>query len=510
MNGFVKAKQKEIERLEQCHPLYDRHLETWELYDAVWTGRLSERLQRRYLPKGRTEEENLYKLRLQLSQWTPESQTLVRRVLNHVFRDQPDRHLGSKPHLNAFLMNATPDGKTIDAFMFHATGMALTYGMAFLVVDMPECPSGLEAASREDERAAGLRIPYVIAATPLSVLDWDLDAGERLRYLKLLTQPTYLQPDGERISLKRYTEYTPQEWKRTDVIEEDGAKLIRSVSGEHGLGQVPVVPMTYEMVEPMIGRSYVELSARVDVDIYQTESDRAYDRYDKAHPLLVIKSEDDLDQVYGKNFVVKLRPGEDAGYASTDGRIFDCIEEHIERRKRDIYRFGHVEPPTVQYRVQSGISRVVAQEEEGQLYASVAGMAQDAETEIWELVSRWLAGPREWDEDEKAFQGYIRCPRKFNVLTSQEMLHLTRELTELGAPALVVREMKKQLWAQILGSVAPEVLEEANRATDENDVHRTIEQQIEIARLSGELHRDGVLAVEDVKQVVRVFGGDGE
>ncbi len=508
--GWVQVSKATAARLEQRHPLYDQNREVWELYEAIFAGRLPDRLQKKFLPRGRTEEEKLYELRLLLSQWTPESQTLVRRVLNHVFRDPPDRFLGDNPLLNGFMTRACSDGKGIDELMLRATNVALTFGMALIAIDMRERPEALNAQSREDESAAGLHLPYGIVATPLDVPDWDVDDQEELTYLKLVTHPHRLRKSGERLQLTRYTEYTRENWSRTDVVERDGRKWMRRHAGEHGLGRVPVVQHAYESIAPMVGRSYVELAARVDVDIYQTESDRAYDRYDKAHPLLVIKSDDDLDKVYGKNFVVKLRPGEDAGYASSDSRVFESIESHIERRQKDLYRFGHIEPPVGKQTVESGLARLMAQEDEGRLYASVADQAERAETEVWELAARWLAGERSQHPHERAFTGYVRYPDRFNVLSSHELAGLTKELLDLGAPSVVIREIKKQLWTQVLGSVAPEVLNEAASATEEDDVHLTVKQRIDVARLAADLHQAGVLSEEDVNQAFARFGSSGK
>lgn len=504
--SWKAASPEEVARLERRHPIYREHRQMWELYQAVWTGQLNETLQERFLPRGRTEEESLYRLRLQLSQWTPESQTLVRQVLNHVFRDRPDRRLEGHPRLALFLDRACPDGRGMDDLMYRSTGLALTFGMAFIVVDMPERPESLQAVSLEDEAVMGLTLPYAIVATPLDIYDWDVDSRDRVTYLKLVTHPSCLGPDGKRVNLTRYTEYTTEGWIRTDVKNSESTPQMRRISGEHGLGRVPVVQHAYEPIAPMLGRSYIELSARADVDIYQTESDRAYDRYDKAHPLLVIKSEDDLDRVYGKNFVVKLRPGEDAGYAAAGGGIFETAEEHIERRQRDLYRYGHVEPPIYKSIVESGRARLVAQEEEGRLYATVADGVERAEIEVWELAARWLSGPRTWGENERAFRGYIRYPDKFNVLTTEELVKLVRNLCELSAPEIVIREVKKQLWAQVLGSVAPEVLEEAAQITDGVANRFTVDQSLAIAQLAAQLHQAGVVGKEEVAHALSRLG----
>ena len=504
--GWSAVTPEILRQLEQRHPLYEKLHETRELYQAIWTGQLPPALQRRFLPKGRTEEDSLYQLRLQLTQWTPESQTLVRHVLNHVLRERPDRSLGDHLLLNTFLDHACPDGRGIDELMYRAASIALTFGTAFIVVDMRERPEALDAQNREDEHNAGVGMPYATVATPLEVTDWDLDEGEQLTYLKLVTHPTRLSQDGTRTHITRYTEYTREAWARTDLIEDDGKIMMRRISSEHLLGRVPVVPLMYERIEPVIGRSYIELPARVDVDLYQTESDRAYDRYDKAHPLLVIKSDDDLDNVYGKNFVVKLRPGEDAGYTSTDGRVFDAIETHIQRRQRDIYRYGHIEPPSVKNRVQSGIARVVAQEEEGQLYAGIADQLERAETEVWELAARWLTGTRRWDTNQKAFTGSVRYPDRFSVLSAEEMVSLLKELTELGAPSVVIRELKKQVWARVLGSMTPDVLNSITQATEDDDIHHTVEQRIEIAELASRLHEKNVLSDHGLAKTVGRLG----
>lgn len=170
---------------------------------------------------------------------------------------------GISEEWEASLKNVDRKGMPIDRFMADAARFAFVFGHVFIVADMPRIQD--QPRTEAERKQRGLR-PYYGLYFPTEATNWELDEDMRLRWIRfrelpvtdmnpwtsrtreakkaiqILADPTLARGKQTFASpgLARYRTWTKDYWAVHDV---DGQKVQLADYGEHGLGEVPVVPV---------------------------------------------------------------------------------------------------------------------------------------------------------------------------------------------------------------------------------------------------------------------------
>ena len=98
--------------LDTKHPDYLQWAPEWDLYRDILGDVDVEK--EKYLPRGRQENQSLYDFRVKLSQFIPESNLAVNKIISSLYKDKPKRDIPN-PELDSFLENADLEGTTFKA-----------------------------------------------------------------------------------------------------------------------------------------------------------------------------------------------------------------------------------------------------------------------------------------------------------------------------------------------------------------------------------------------------------
>lgn len=335
-----------------------------------------------YLNKHKRESKEDYQFRQANAYYLNYFSPIVNALVDPIFKRQPlrDYQGPASATIKAFLEDVDTAGADIHTFMKRAAIMAKVYGASFIVVD--------NASERQSRTVAEMlqqrEIPFAYVLGPQDLEEYGIDQTGSLLYVRFREVASI--KDGT--YQYRYTYYDRTKW------EIWGDNLMKS-SGEHGLGCVPVIPLFPRMLEQRTMKPTPELEpiARTAKALYNHCSWLGEILRNQTFPLLTIPSLDVNDLVVGTNNALGYLPDSShaPAFIAPPSDPATILQNQIASLIQEMYRMASLSfvISTTQNN-NSGIARQWEFERTNQQLANFAMQCARAETEVMELVARWV------------------------------------------------------------------------------------------------------------------------
>lgn len=432
------------DRLSKPHPEYQRMAGTWQFlrasYDggAAWTAKYIRRLGPREVLKD-------YEDRKTRAVFPNYVGPAVRSYASHIMKGQPPIARSSAPDTyQDWLKNVDRRGTSADVFWRGVIRRALLYGSAYVLVDMPAAPKGVQ--TKADDDATG-RLPYLVDVSPLAVVDWKLDRFGRFEWVRIEdTVDKSADALSVREEVKEWTVWYPDRW---DVIDEEGKTVL---SGENPLGAVPLIPVRVEdsEVNELAGGTFMEDFASINRMLANALSLR--DTFLGKNMLQILtmsinymaESGADADAeptlADGSTLMVPegLNPPE---FITPDVSGVEWALQHTEELRWEMYRILTQKDARTRAEVdqQSGEAKVQDFAEQAAYMANVATTVEVAENLATQL---WFA----WQQVNMPAGMEVKYPSKFTVRNLEADLALAlgvKGVYGAASPTLVARYLSE-------------------------------------------------------------------
>ncbi|WP_292017761.1 MULTISPECIES: hypothetical protein [unclassified Megasphaera] len=335
-----------------------------------------------YLNKHKRESKEDYQFRQANAYYLNYFSPIVNALVDPIFKRQPlrDYQGPASATIKAFLEDVDTAGADIHTFMKRAAIMAKVYGVSFIVVDNASERRSRTVAEMLQQR----EIPFAYVLGPQDLEEYGIDQTGSLLYVRFKEVASI--KDGT--YQYRYTYYDRTKW------EIWGDNLMKS-SGEHGLGCVPVIPLFPRMLEQRTMKPTPELEpiARTAKALYNHCSWLGEILRNQTFPLLTIPSLDVNDLVVGTNNALGYLPDSShaPAFIAPPSDPATILQNQIASLIQEMYRMASLSfvISTTQNN-NSGIARQWEFERTNQQLANFAMQCARAETEVMELVARWV------------------------------------------------------------------------------------------------------------------------
>ena len=363
------------------------------------------------LTQYQNETQTDYVLRLNATGYDNHVQSVIKVWNSFLFRENPDRDLGSLENLPQtldFVKDADLDGRSFNQVMKDVSIWASVFGHCHVIMVKPN----VGAETLADELAMNVR-PYVNILTPLSVIDWEFqrqpNGKQELIYFK------YIEDFND-------SQRTIREWTRetisTYTVNIDRREMVGEPRIEiNGLGKIPVVTV-YNSKSPVrgIGVSAITDIADLNRMIYNINSEMEQSIRVDGHPSLVKTPETQAG--IGAGSIIHMPDNIDPGlkpylleYNGAELRSMLDVKRNLVEAIDKIANTGGIRQ--TETRSMSGI----ALETEFQLLnARLAEMGDNlelAEEQIWTLFAEYLG---------MTYDGHTTYPDNFNIRDSEQSM----------------------------------------------------------------------------------------
>lgn len=337
-----------------------------------------------YLIPHKRETEQNYRDRQQTAYYLNHFSLIVNALVNPIFKRRPLRDWTgtASPVAEAFLEDVDGAGNDMDSFMQAAALSAKLYGAVFIVVENFQA---MELPASMGEALAQRKFPYAYTLDPDRVEGVSIDKNGRVLSIKFRDTAVSSTMGGEK---ERTVYFDTHSW----AVYEDGALVS---SGEHNLGEVPVVWFPSQHVKNGELNPTPELYpiAGISCSLYNHCSWLTEILRNQTFPLLTFPSKEASDLVIGNNNAlcydgdtVRFQPG----FISPPSDPAALIQSQIKTMVEEMYRMAGLTFATTTKQEASGISRQWEFERTNQRLAAFAKRCAAAERKVMALVARWM------------------------------------------------------------------------------------------------------------------------
>jgi hypothetical protein len=466
------SQETKIQVVTEEHAIYTKMQYLWQFYMDSYQGGYRYRenaagvdsSNAAYLFKHESEDDksNKYETRRIRSFFDNWCRMPINLYLKYIFSERyPIERTSTKLDIfNPYIKNYNIRGKDTDAFMRWCGRNMLIFGVYYILVDRPPLPSYVQ--SKADETKLGIR-SYPTGISPLQLTNWSMNPYTREYDWIVIKVVDYQNRDWKTESASESTYYylwTPDEIYYTD----SGGNLVdpkdMPIEGTpnptpNKLGFVPLVRMTYSDVDnddhpesflmdiAEINRSIYNIDSMYDEELYKLcfaqlmkpKSDQKFTEYDVSQNQNILSVDKVIEYPEG---------GPAPSY------LIPPVKALVEKRARkneliqDIMRLANLgsESGVASDTYQSGIAMSFAYSDTHLTAAQIAGQAEQAEREVWEII-------RMWDDLTPEIQ--VDYPKKFDIRADLEDRENYKALKEnMGKSptlqvALDIKEGKRSL-----------------------------------------------------------------
>ena len=337
-----------------------------------------------YLIPHKRETEQNYRDRQQTAYYLNHFSLIVNALVNPIFKRRPLRDWTgtASPVAEAFLEDVDGAGNDMDSFMQAAALSAKLYGAVFIVVENFQA---MDLPASMGEALAQRKFPYAYTLDPDRVEGVSIDKNGRVLSIKFRDTAVSSTMGGEK---ERTVYFDSHSW----AVYEDGALVS---SGEHNLGEVPVVWFPSQHVKNGELNPTPELYpiAGIACSLYNHCSWLTEILRNQTFPLLTFPSKEASDLVIGNNNAlcydgdtVRFQPG----FISPPSDPAALIQNQIKNMVEEMYRISGLTFSTTTKQEASGISRQWEFERTNQRLSAFAKRCAAAEKKILALVAKWM------------------------------------------------------------------------------------------------------------------------
>lgn len=357
-----------------------------------------------------------------------------------LYQVQPNRETSEQ--YARFAQDADGGRRSIDMLMLSYQRLAMLLGTVYIIVDKPK----VQARTRADER-----LPYLALRLPGALAASKTDAAgnfERATFAETV--------DGE----TRYRTFTREGWTLSE--DQEGREIIEQ--GSYTLGRVPVVKLHSCLpMDPTDVRApaWAHDIAQLNWDLYNQVSEMRELFRKQVFSVLTLPVADSneaqrlTDLKVSTENAITYDPtgGGKPAYIAPPAEPVELYMKNIAATVERIYELANLE--FVGGVQQSGVALAFQFQQANRSLLAMAMLAEQAEIEIADLVSRWQG---------QDFNGVIAYPRDFNLADLGEELKNAMEATSLGISKTFDQEVRKRVARRYLGhNVKAATMEEIDR-----------------------------------------------
>ena len=490
-----------VSTLDQVHEDYVAQVPAWARYES-FTGHMdSVERKKPWLPQGSQEDDEDYRVRLNLTHNLGFSRAAIKRMVGTLTKTpatrdyDPDSTDGGmsrvlKPEETAKLLefdqDATRTGTDFDGYQKSVLRYALRDGVAFTMVDAPAENAGAESGGQQ-------RPPFCEMWTAPEVINWSVDVYGHLEWV-VMRRDVWIQDSPTtgktKYRLWRVLTQTTGEgyraaWVGDDFSQEpepDSEAMLDPTIGvdgawQHDVGMVPLVPLYAEYLETMVGESYIKDVSLADHRKLQFDSDQAMASYLDGSPLLAVWTNDDLDDIgAGAGKTLKLKPdtNEDARYLQPAVAGMQLRSGETESTMRQATNLAGIDPESVVQQgsgtqARSGVSLALSfSTAEAPTLGAISDEMERHDRAVHELVTRYASRERFGPQDQ-AFGGTVKLTRSWDLMSAERQADLALTAAPMVRSEAWMKATAKSLARQIPGNLGDEELQTIDQQIDETD-----------------------------------------
>jgi len=380
-----------------------------------------------YLIRYPRETDAKYNRRKQLAVYPNFVKKIVDTFVSFLFKNPPVRDTSKSPEYAEFIENVDLRGTYIDDFMRHIARLTLIFGTVFVVVDTPK-----EGGN-----------PYATIRLPTQLERVELDEYGRIVKV-VFTEGTEL-----------FRAFEPNRW----IVSKDAEQRIVLEAGEHNLGVVPVVPVSW--AEPLLPNEvltqpFIWDIAKLNFDLYNAISELREILRNITFPVLTLPVKDESmlqkmkDITIGTENFIPYTPesgGKPDFIAPPEGPAKTLLE-YINFLISQIYKAVNLEFALGSHSQKSGVALEFEFQQLNTLLTGLALQMEKAEYQIADLVAKWNGRER--------FEGTISYRKDFSFRDLERELKVAMDAIALGISETFNAELKKKLAREILGDYTNE------------------------------------------------------
>ena len=380
-----------------------------------------------YLVRYPRETDAKYNRRKQLAVYPNFVKKIVDTFVSFLFKNPPVRDTSKSPEYAEFIENVDLRGTYIDDFMHHIARLTLIFGTVFVVVDTP--------------KEGGY--PYATIRLPTQLERVELD--EYGRIVKVVFA------EGTEL----FRAFEPNRW----IVSKDAEQRIVLEAGEHNLGVVPVVPVSW--AEPLLPNEvltqpFIWDIAKLNFDLYNAISELREILRNITFPVLTLPVKDESmlqkmkDITIGIENFIPYTPesgGKPDFIAPPEGPAKTLLE-YINFLISQIYKAVNLEFALGSHSQKSGVALEFEFQQLNTLLTGLALQMEKAEYQIADLVAKW--------NGKEKFEGTISYRKDFSFRDLERELKVAMDAIALGISETFNAELKKKLAREILGDYTNE------------------------------------------------------
>jgi hypothetical protein len=426
------------ERLLYTHADYDANIDSWTLYGEAVSGNGGFK-DGSNVTKFVKESTDKYDRRKLAAYYLNHSAPVIDTYVGHLYKKPIVRQYNDNKELARFYESTNITGdQTIDELMQLASVTALTYGMAYVVIDRTKADAD-EIITKKDEIDKDVKT-YAYVINPKQLIDWAIGDDGLFEWVKIKETYTTGKESwfADHIEKTRYRIWTRTEW----MVYEQG-ESVPSSQDTHDLGFVPVIPVYNIQGEggTIIGRSEISEIAKINKTIFNNCSELDDLMINNAFSLLAMEKDNASKEGFelGSDRVLFYKGDKLPEYISPPPQAIEAYEKRIKTLVDEIYRIAKIN-----YNdgiALSGIALAFKFEKTNQNLARKAGNLEDAELKIANTVLAWSSD----DNANKNVDVTIIYPADFGIIDLAGEADKDQKVLDLGLGEVAEKTYKKQI-----------------------------------------------------------------
>lgn len=461
--------------IQRRHPKYIGLVDHWNFLEQSYVGGREWFAKNifRYVKEGDSD----FSSRVERAYRFNHTREVVDLVSKYLFRTQPRRNEESAPEsVIQFWNDSNRRGSEISSFARVIANKGSIYGRPWIVVDSD---SKSESESQADEEGSSI---YAYIVPPEDALDMAYDDHGDLIWIlfrEVYREDTDPFEDDEPVRA-RFRLWTRNEWFLFDVDNKNSSKketkYLLKDSGEHGLGEVPVIKgdnihseEPYDCPALINDVAYLDrATANYASNLDQIIQDQTYSQL--AMPAQnVLPGEDTYNKLVEMGtkriFIYDGEGGQGPAYLSPDPKQAELIITAIKQLINEIYHSVGLAGERTKQDNSSGIdnSSGVAKDKDfdrvNSLLQAKSSSLQRIENEMVRLVCLWAG-------DKVPEDKLVEYPDSYNTRGLWDEFDIATRLAAIQIPALIRSEQMKEMVEKLFPSISSEKKKELIAAVE--------------------------------------------